>query len=67
MAQIAAPDDLWRLCRDELSGKDLRADGWDIRARWFGVVVAATPHQGHLDRGVTLDWRVVARYLRPAH
>jgi hypothetical protein len=25
------------------SGVDVRIDGWDIRGRWFGVVVGATP------------------------
>jgi hypothetical protein len=66
VALIAHPDYLWRLCRDELSGVDLQVDGWDIRARWFGVVIVATPGRGQLDRGVTLEWRDVARHLRPA-
>ena len=43
VAGIVHPEDLWQLCRDELTGADVRADGWDIRGRWFGVVVGATP------------------------
>lgn len=43
VARIARPDDLVRLCSEELSGVDLRVDGWDIRARWFGVLVIACP------------------------
>jgi hypothetical protein len=38
-----AHHDLWQLCREELTGVDVHVDGWDIRGRWFGVVVAATP------------------------
>ena len=48
------PEDLWQLCRDELTGVDVRIDGWDIRGRWFGVVVAATPRLGGLRRGETI-------------
>ena len=43
VAPLVDADDLWCLCRDELTGVDVAADGWDIRGRWFGVVVAATP------------------------
>jgi hypothetical protein len=35
---MAAPEAFWELCRDELSGVDVVTGGWDIRARWFGVV-----------------------------
>ena len=41
VAGIVHCEDLWQLCRDELTGVDVRVDGWDIRGRWFGVVVAA--------------------------
>jgi hypothetical protein len=44
VAGIVHHDDLWRLCRDELTGVDIRIDGWDIRGRWFGVVVG--PRRG---------------------
>jgi len=54
VAGIVHQDDLWRLCREELTGVDVRVDGWDIRGRWFGVVVAATPRTGELPRGQTI-------------
>ena len=38
----------------------VRVDGWDIRGRWFGVVVGATPQTGELPRGETILWRVIA-------
>ena len=65
VAGIVHPDDLWQLCRDELSGIDLRADGWDIRGRWFGVVVEATPRLGALPRGETIPWRMIASLIAP--
>ncbi len=64
LAGIADPETFWQLCRDELSGVDVAADGWDIRARWFGVVVCATPRLGVLDRGITIPWRVIAAQQR---
>jgi hypothetical protein len=39
LAGVAAPEAFAELCRDEFSGVDVAADGWDIRARWFGVVI----------------------------
>ena len=65
LARIAHPDDFWRLCRDELAGVDVRMDGWDIRGRWFGVVVAATPRRGKLPRAETIPWRVLASHIAP--
>jgi hypothetical protein len=53
VAGIVHDEDLWQLCRDEL-GVDVRADGWDICGRWFGVVVEATPRLGALRRGETI-------------
>jgi len=47
---IAHHDDLWQLCHDELTGVDIGMDGWDIRGRWFGIVVGATPRTGDLPR-----------------
>jgi hypothetical protein len=44
---------------------DVRADGWDIRGRWFGVVVVGTPRLGALGRGETIPWRVVATLIAP--
>jgi hypothetical protein len=65
VAGIVHPDDLWQLCRDELTGLDVRIDGWDIRGRWFGVVVGATPRLGELRRGETIPWRVIAAQIAP--
>ncbi len=63
LAGIAAPEAFWELCRDELSGIDVATGGWDIRARWFGVVICATPRLGVLGRGVTISWRVIAAQI----
>jgi hypothetical protein len=49
VAGIVYREDLWQFCRNELTGVDVRADGWDIRGRWFGVVVVATPGSGRCD------------------
>jgi hypothetical protein len=65
LAGIVAQDDLWPLCREELTGLDVRIDGWDIRGRWFGVVVGATPRMGELRRGETIPWRVISAQLAP--
>ena len=46
-------------------GVDVRADGWDIRGRWFGVVVVGTPRLGALGRGETIPLRVVATLIAP--
>jgi len=63
VAGIVHQEDLWQLCRDELTGVDVRIDGWDIRGRWFGVVVEATPRTGELRRGQTIPWRVIAAQI----
>ena len=64
LAGIAAPEGFWEFCRDELSGVDVAAGGWDIRARWFGVVVCATPRLGELGgRGITIPWRGIAALI----
>jgi hypothetical protein len=65
VAAIVHQEDRSQLCRDELTGVDVRIDGWDIRARWFGVVVGATPRTGELPRGETIPWRVIAAQLAP--
>ncbi len=44
VAGIVHREDLWQLCRDELTGADVRIDGWDIRGRWFGVVAPIIGH-----------------------
>jgi len=63
VAGMVHHDELWQLCRDELTGVDVRIDGWDIRGRWFGVVVGATPRLGELRRGETIPWRVIASLI----
>jgi hypothetical protein len=63
VAGIVHQEHLWQLCRDELTGIDVRTDGWDIRGRWFGAVVAATPRLGELRRGETIPWRVIAAQI----
>ena len=65
VAGIVHHEDIWQLCRDELNGVDVRIDGWDIRGRWFGVVVGATPRTGELRRGETIPWRVIAAHIAP--
>ena len=65
VAGLVHHEDLWPLCRDELTGVDVRAGGWDIRGRWFGVVVGATPRTGVLPRGETIPWRVIASLITP--
>jgi hypothetical protein len=65
VAAIVHPEDLWQVCRGELTGVDVRIDGWDIRGRWFGVVVGATPRTGELRRGQTIPWRVIAAQIAP--
>jgi len=65
VAVIVHREDLWQLCRDELTGVDVRVDGWDIQGRWFGVVVGATPRLGELRRGETIPWRVIAAQITP--
>ena len=60
VAGLAHPEDLWELCRDELTGAAVRTGGWDIRGRWFGVVAGATPRLGELRCGETIPWRVIA-------
>ena len=65
VAGIVRHDDLWQLCRAELTGVEVRIDGWDIRGRWFGVVVGATPRLGDLRRGETIPWRVIASLIAP--
>ena len=65
VAGIAHHEDLWQLCRDELTGVDISITGWDIRGRWFGVVVGATPRTGDLPHGQTIPWRVIATQIAP--
>jgi hypothetical protein len=43
--------------------KSVSLDGWDIRGRWYGVVVVATVRLGELRRGETIPWRVIAAQI----
>jgi hypothetical protein len=48
VASILHQKSPWQLCRDELTGVDVRVDGWDIRGHWFDVVVRARPRLGEV-------------------
>jgi hypothetical protein len=63
LAPIVNRDDLWRLCRDALQDRDINVDGWDIRPRWFGVVVVSTGRRGKVTGPSTIEWRTVADHL----
>ena len=63
VAGIVHREDLWQLRRDELTGVDVRVNGWDIRGRWFGVVIGATPRLGERRLGQTIPWRVIAAQI----
>ena len=63
LAGVAAPEAFAELCRDELWGVDVASGGWDIRARWFAVVICATPRLGEVGRGITIPWRVIAALI----
>ena len=65
VARIAHHEDLWQLWREELTGADVLTGGWDIRGRWFGVAVGATPRFGEMRRGETIPWRVIAAQIAP--
>lgn len=63
VAPLVRPEDLVRLCREGLQGRDLNVDGWDIRPRWFGVVVVSTGRRGTVLGPSTIEWRTVAEHL----
>jgi hypothetical protein len=65
VAGIVHHEDLWQLCRDELTVVEVRMDGWDIRGRWFGVIVGAMPRIGELRHVETIPWRVIAAQIAP--
>ena len=65
VAGIVHQEDLWQLCREELTGVEVRLDGWEMRGHWFGVVVGATPRTGDLLRGETIPWRVIVAQIAP--
>ena len=63
LAPLLHRDELAHLCRAELTGVDVRVGGWDIRGRWFGVVVVPPPRYGRPRRAATIEWRVVALHI----
>jgi hypothetical protein len=65
VAGIVHNEDLWQLCRDELTGVEARINGWNISGRWFGVVIGARRWTGELPRGETIAWQVIAAQLPP--
>jgi len=60
---VVAPEQLWRLCREELQGHDLNVDGWITKPRWFGIVVASTGRRGTGTGPSTIEWRTFAEHL----
>ena len=63
LATVVGPEQLWRLCREELQGRDLDVDGWIIKPRWFGIVVVATGRRGRTTGPSTIEWRTFAEQL----
>lgn len=66
LARLVHRDDFWRLCCAEFTGVDVRVGGWDIRGRWFAVVVTAPSTQGQPRRTGTIEWRTVALHIARA-
>jgi hypothetical protein len=65
VAGIVNKEDLWLLWRAELTGAQVSIDGWDVRGRWFSMVIGATPRIGELPHGQTIPWRVIAAQIAP--
>jgi hypothetical protein len=66
VAGIVHHEDLWQLCREEITPESTSAATAGISAaRWFGVVVVATPRLGELPCGQTILWRVIAAQIAP--
>ena len=63
LATVVAPEELRRVCREELQARDLDVDGWIIKPRWFGIVVVATGRRGRTTGPLTIEWRSVAEHL----
>ena len=66
LALLVHRDEFWQLCRAELTGLDVQVGGWDIRGRWFAVVVTAPARQGQPRRSRTIEWRTVALHIARA-
>jgi hypothetical protein len=66
LAMVVEPEQLWRLCREELQGRDLDVDGWIIKPRWFAITVVSTGRRGRTAgplRPSTIEWRTFAEHL----
>jgi hypothetical protein len=63
LATVVGPEQLWRLCREELQGRDLDVDGWIIKPRWFAIVVVSTGRRGRTTGPSTIEWRTFAEHL----
>lgn len=66
LALVVHRDEFWKLCRAEFIGGDVQVGGWDIRGRWFGVVVTAPAREGEPRRAGTIEWRTVALHIARA-
>jgi hypothetical protein len=43
-----------------MAAEALATGSWDVRARWFGVVIWAMLRLSVLGLGITIPWRVIA-------
>jgi hypothetical protein len=64
VAEIVHHEDLWQLCRDELTGASTSAPAAGISAA-AGSASWSRPRRGagELPRGQTISWRVIAAQL----
>jgi hypothetical protein len=46
-----------------MAAEALATGSWDIRARWFGVVICAMLRLSVLGLGITIPWRVIAAQI----
>ena len=46
-----------------MAAEALAAGSWDVRARWFGVVICAMLRLSLLGLGITIPWRVIAAQI----
>jgi len=63
LARVVNRRELASQCQDALMDVDIQSSGWDIRARWWGVVICRTPHRGELRHAVTIEWPAIADQL----
>jgi hypothetical protein len=46
-----------------MAAEALATGSWDVRARWFGVVICAMLRLSVLGLGITIPWRVIAAQI----